>query len=80
MIIYTYLGTREDGEHLVQSKSDEGVMLMQIETGLKMPDPIDVADRYFDEKAFEVKYRPKYFHYLETDEKIKEQTEKSSNN
>ena len=70
MIIYTYLRTREDGEHLVQSKSDQGVMLMQLESGLKMPDPIDVAVRYFDEKAFEVKYKPKYFHYLETDEKI----------
>lgn len=80
MIIYTYLQTREDGEHLVQSKSDQGVMLMQIESGLRMPDPIDVADRYFDEKAFEVKYKPKYFHYLETDEKIEPEAEEPSKN
>ena len=70
MIKYNFYGQREDGEFLVQTVSDEGLMLMQVETGLKMPDPIDVADRYFDEKAFEVKYKPKYFHYIETDEKI----------
>ena len=79
MIIYTYLRTREDGEHLVQSKSDEGVMLMQLETGLRMPDPIDVAERYFDEKAFEVKYKPKYFRYVETSEKIEPETTEESN-
>lgn len=73
MLVYTYLRTREDGEHLVKTTSDQGVMLMQLETGLKMPDPIDIAERYFDEKAFEVKYRPRYFHYIETDEKIEEE-------
>lgn len=72
MIHYNYLRTREDGEHLVQSISDAGFYLMQMETGLLMPDPIDVAERYFDEKAFEVKYKPKYFHYIETDKKIEE--------
>ena len=74
MIKYTYLRTREDGVHLVQTTSDEGVYLLQVETGLKMPDPIDVAERYFDEKAFEVKYKPKYFHYLETGEKIEDES------
>lgn len=71
MIVYTYLRTREDGEHLVQSVSDRGVYLMKMETGELLPDPIDVAERYFDEKAFEVKFKPKYYHYIETDEEIK---------
>ena len=61
---------REDGVILVQSKSDENKMLLQKETGLLMPDPIDVGDRYFDEKAFEVKYKPKFYTYLETDKEI----------
>ena len=79
MLVYKFLGTRDDGEHLVQTTSDEGVYLMQLETGLRMPDPIDVADRYFDEKAFEVKYKPKYFHYVETSEKIEPETTEESN-
>ena len=74
MIHYNFIRTREDGEHLVQSVSDEGVYLLQVETGLKLPDPIDVAERYFDEKAFEVKYRPKFYHYLETGDKIETET------
>ena len=78
MIIYTYLRTRDDGEHLVQSVSDRGVYLMKMETGELLPDPIDVAIRYFDEKAFEVKYKPKYFHYIETDEEIKSETSTQS--
>lgn len=80
MIQYNFLRQREDGEFLVQSISDEGVYLMQMETGLLMPDPIDVAERYFDEKAFEVKYKPKYFHYLETGEKIEPEAEEPSKN
>lgn len=79
MIHYNYYETREDGVHLVQSVSDQGVYLMQLETGLRMPDPIDVAERYFDEKAFEVKYKPKYYHYVETSEKIEPETPEESN-
>ena len=79
MIHYNYYGTRNDGVHLVQSVSDEGLYLMQLETGLRMPDPIDVAERYFDEKAFEVKYKPKYYHYVETSEKIEPETPEESN-
>lgn len=78
MLKYNFLRQREDGEFLVQTVSDKGVYLMQMETGLFMPDPIDVAIRYFDEKAFEVKYKPKYFHYIETDEEIKSETSTES--
>ena len=61
---------REDGVILVQSKSTENKMLLQKETGLLMPDPIDVGDRYFDERAFEVKYKPKFYTYIETDKDL----------
>lgn len=70
MVKCEFLRIREDGVFLVQSKSDENKMLLQKETGLLMPDPIDVGDRYFDEKAFEVKYKPKFYTYLETDKEI----------
>ena len=62
---------REDGVILVQSKSDENKMLLQKETGRELPDPIDVGDRYFDERDFEVKYKPRLYTYIETDEEIK---------
>ena len=72
MIRCELFAIREDGVILVQTKSTEGKMLLQKETGLKMPDPIDVGDKYFDEKEFEVKYRPRFYSYLETDEDIQE--------
>ena len=73
MVECKLLRVREDGVFLVQSKSTENKMLLQKQTGLLMPDPIDVGERYFDEKAFEVKYKPKYYTYIETEEDIKEE-------
>lgn len=70
MIKCELLRIREDGVILVQSKSDENKMLLQKETGRLLPDPIDVGDRYFDERAFEVKYKPKLYTYIETDQEI----------
>lgn len=60
----------EDGVILVQTKSTDNKMLLQVETSLEMPDPIDVGERYFDEKAFEVKYKPKFYKYIEIDKDI----------
>ena len=70
MVECKLLRVREDGVFLVQSKSDENKMLLQKETGRELPDPIDVGERYFDEKAFEVKYKPKFYTYIETDKDL----------
>lgn len=72
MIHYNYLRTRDDGVDLVRTTSDKGLYLMQLETNLLFPDPIDVAEKYFDEKTFEVKYRPKFYHYIESNIRIEE--------
>lgn len=71
MVECKLLRVREDGAFLVQSKSTENKMLLQRETGLLLPDPIDVGERYFDEVAFEVRYKPKFYTYVETEEYIK---------
>ena len=47
-----------------------------MESDLLMKDPIDVGEKYFDPVAFEVKYRPVYYTYIETDEKIPEDESK----
>lgn len=64
---------REDGVILVQTTSTENKKVLQVETGLEMIDPIDVGDRYFDKVAFEVKYRPLKYTYIETDKEIEKE-------
>ena len=76
MVKCEFYRIREDGVLLVQSKSTEGKMLLQLESDLLMKDPIDVGEKYFDPVAFEVKYRPVYYTYIETDEKIPEDESK----
>lgn len=70
MVKCELLRIREDGVILVQSKSDQNKMLLQKETGLLLPDPIDVGERYFDEVAFEVKYKPTKYTYIETGQEV----------
>lgn len=70
MVETRFFRTREDGVILVQTVSTKGKMLLQKETGLLFPDPIDVGEKYFDEKTFEVKYKPKFYTYIETDEPV----------
>ena len=73
MVKCEYLETRSDGVILVKTSSTDNKMLYQKETGLLMIDPIDVGDRYFDEVAFEVKYKPKFYTYIESETDIPEE-------
>lgn len=75
MVKCEFLRTREDGVILVQTISTEGKLLLQVETGLLFPDPIDVGEKYFDEKSFEVKYKPKFYRYVETDQPVEQISE-----
>lgn len=42
MIITELVETREDGVNLYHRYSDQGVMLLQVETGIMYEDPVDV--------------------------------------
>lgn len=44
MIITEFIGTREDGVNLYRRYSDQGVMLLQVETGVMYEDPVDVEN------------------------------------
>lgn len=72
MLKFEYFGTREDGVILVKTVSTENKMVYQKETGLLMENPIDVGERYFDEAAFEVKYKPKFYTYIESETDIEQ--------
>ena len=56
MIIKDFYKTREDGVNLYRTYSDEGMMILQNETGVKYSEAIDVEDAPYT--------------YTETDEPI----------
>lgn len=56
MVIKEYLLTRKDGVKLYRNYSDQNKMILQVETGIKYPEAIDVE------------FAP--YHYEETNEDI----------
>ena len=54
MIIKEFLGAREDGVNLYRRYSDQGVMLLQIETGAMYEDPVDVENAPYTYKETDI--------------------------
>ena len=65
-----YYKTRKDGVMLVRTYSDSGFYIQKEGTGEKYDGAIDVGEEYIENG--EIKYRPKFYSYIETEELIEE--------
>lgn len=57
------------------AEDENGILynVKQLETGFEYSTAVDIADSYYDYKG-EIKYKPKYFSYIATENKVAEET------
>ena len=68
MKICEYYRTRKDGVILVRTYSDSNFYIQKEGTNEKYGEAIDIGETYIENN--EIKYRPKFYNYVETEEVI----------